>query len=444
MYYSNYNQSPNEQQPIEAPSFHVHDEPPKPKKNHLGAKITAACLACALVGGLAGGGVMLATGGLGSGGNTADGGSATTLYQVDRENTAVNVSNVTGGEAMTISEIYAANVNSTVGITTELVTTNFWGQPVASAAAGSGFVISSDGYIVTNYHVIEGANSIQVTFYDGTTYDATLVGGEEDSDIAVLKIDATGLTPVTLGDSDALTVGEQVVAIGNPLGELTFTLTSGYVSALNRPITMSSGTVMNMIQTDTAINSGNSGGPLFNIYGEVVGITSAKLSNSTNSSEATIEGLGFAIPISDVKSMITDIIENGYVTGKAYMGITPAEVSDEAVERYGISDGVYVDGVTQGSAADKAGLQEGDIITALGDTTITSYSDLKLALRSYRAGDSVSVTVDRNGQTVTLNITFDEVPADNDTAQPQSQQQQQQQQGQGGSYWPFSGTNPFQ
>ena len=442
MYYSNYNQSPEEQQPIEAPSFHVHNDSPKAKKNHLGAKITAACLACALVGGLAGGGVMLATGGQGSAGDTADAGSATTLYQVDRENTAVNVSNVAGGEAMTISEIYAANVNSTVGITTELVTTNFWGQPVASAAAGSGFVISADGYIVTNYHVIEGANSIQVTFYDGTTYDATLVGGEEDSDIAVLKIDATGLTPVTLGDSDALTVGEQVVAIGNPLGELTFTLTSGYVSALNRPITMSSGTVMNMIQTDTAINSGNSGGPLFNIYGEVVGITSAKLSNSTNSSEATIEGLGFAIPISDVKSMITDIIENGYVTGKAYMGITPAEVSDEAVERYGISDGVYVDGVTQGSAADKAGLQEGDIITALGDTPITSYSDLKLALRSYRAGDSVSVTVDRNGQTVTLNITFDEVPSDNDTAQPQSQQQQQQ--SQGGNYWPFGGMTPFQ
>lgn len=441
MYYSNYNQPSEDQQPIEAPSFHVHEDPPKPKKNRMGVKITAACLACALVGGLAGGGVMLATGGMrGAGGDSTAAGSATTIYESDRDNAAVNVSKVTGDTPMTISEIYAANVNSTVGITTELVTTNFWGQPVSGAAAGSGFVISADGYIVTNYHVIDGAQSIQVAFYDGSTYDAKLVGGEEDSDIAVLKIDATGLTPVTLGDSDALTVGEQVAAIGNPLGELTFTLTSGYVSALNRPLTMSSGTVMNMIQTDTAINSGNSGGPLFNIYGEVVGITSAKLSNSTNSSEATIEGLGFAIPINDVKSMITDIIENGYVTGKAYMGITPAEVSDEAVERYGISDGVYVDAVTQGSAADKAGLKEGDIITALGDTTITSYSDLKLALRNYRAGETVSITVDRDGQTLNLDITFDEVPATEETAQPQSQQQVEQD----GGYWPFGGMTPFQ
>ena len=439
MYYSNYNQPPQEQ-PIEAPSYHVHDIPPAPKKNHLGAKVVAACLACALVGGLAGGGVMLATGGQ-SGSTAAGDGSATTIYEATHTPTAVDVSQVESGSPLTISQIYAANVNSTVGITTELVTTNYWGQPVSAAAAGSGFVISSDGYIVTNYHVIEGAESIKVAFYDGTTYDATLVGGEEESDLAVLKIDAEGLTPVTLGDSDALTVGEQVAAIGNPLGELTFTLTSGYVSALNRPITMSSGNVMNMIQTDTAINSGNSGGPLFNIYGEVVGITSAKLSNNNASSEASIEGLGFAIPINDVKDMITDIIENGYVTGKAYMGITPAEVSDEAVERYGISDGVYVNAVTEGSAADKAGLEQGDIITALGDKTITSYSELKLALRTYRAGDTVAVTVDRDGQTLTLNITFDEAPAATDTDQAQGQQQQQQQ---GGSGWPFSGMIPFQ
>lgn len=441
MYYSNYNQTPQDPNPIETTDFHVHDaaQPPKQKKKGLGVKIAAGCLACALVGGLAGGGVTYLVNGsqVGAAGGGASGGSATTIYEANRDTPTVNVSDVTGDTPLTISEIYAANVNSTVGITTELVTTNFWGQPVSAATAGSGFVISADGYIVTNYHVVEGAQSIQVAFYDGSTYDAQLVGGEADSDLAVLKIDATGLTPVTLGDSDALTVGEQVAAIGNPLGELTFTLTSGYVSALNRPLTMSNGNVMNMIQTDTAINNGNSGGPLFNIYGEVVGITSAKLSNNNSSStEATIEGLGFAIPINDVKGMITDIIENGYVTGKAFMGITPAEVSDEAVERYGISDGVYVDGVTDGSAAAKAGIQEGDIITALGDTTVTSYNDLRLALRNYRAGDSVAVTIDRDGQTLTVNITFDEAPADDSTT-AQAQSSSQPQQDQGGSYWPF-------
>ena len=439
MYHSNYNQPPQPEQPDGAPQFYVPSQPPRQKKRGLGVKIAAGCLACALVGGLAGGGATYFVGRLQD--NSPDsaaaaGGSATTLYEADRDNATVSVSEVTGGEALTISEIYAANVNSTVGITTELVTTNYWGQPVAAAAAGSGFVISADGYIVTNYHVIDGAQSIKVAFYDGSTYDAKLVGGEEDSDLAVLKIDATGLTPVTLGDSDALNVGEQVAAIGNPLGELTFTLTSGYVSALDRPLTMSSGNIMSMIQTDTAINNGNSGGPLFNIYGEVVGITTAKLSNNTNSSEATIEGLGFAIPINDVKGMITDIIENGYVTGKAFMGITPAEVSDEAVERYGISDGVYVDGVSDGSAADKAGIREGDIITALGDTAITSYNDLKLALREYRAGETASVTLDRDGQTLTVTITFDAVEEDT-TAQPQSSTQPQQ--GQGGFDWPFGG-----
>lgn len=439
MYYSNYNRNPDEHEPIEAPSFHVHDEePPKAKKKHLGAKITAACLACAIVGGLAGGGVMLAAGG-GTAGNT------TTINEGVHTPTAVSVNQVDSGKAMSISEIYAANVNATVGITTELVTTNFWGQQVAGAAAGSGFVITQDGYIVTNYHVIDGAQSIKVTFYDGSSYDAKLVGGEEDSDLAVLKIDATGLPHVTLGDSSALNVGEQVAAIGNPLGELTFTLTSGYVSALDRPLTMSSGTVMNMIQTDTAINNGNSGGPLFNIYGEVVGITSAKLSNNNSSSEATIEGLGFAIPINDVKSMITDIIENGRVTGKAYMGITPDEVSAEAVQRYGISKGVYVSAVSQGAAADKAGLRKGDIITGIDDKSITSYSDLKLALKAYRAGETATLSVDRNGEKLSLNITFDEIPATDEsgTAQTQPQQQEPQQQEQyGGGNWPF-GNFPF-
>ena len=209
---------------------------------------------------------------------------------------------------------------------------NIFGQTTTSAASGSGFVVTQDGYIVTNYHVIEEAAndssvSVEVAFANGDKYTAKLVGGEKDNDVAVLKIDATGLTPVTLGDSGKLVVGQSVYAIGNPLGELTFTFTGGYVSAKDRSVTMSDGTVMNMLQTDTAINSGNSGGPLFNEYGQVIGIVSAKLSSSSNS-EASVEGLGFAIPINDVKDMVTSIIEHGYVTGKPNVGILMKDVPD--------------------------------------------------------------------------------------------------------------------
>ena len=258
-------------------------------------------------------------------------------------------------------------------------------------------------------------------------------------------IEATGLTPVIIGDSDSLVVGEDVVAIGNPLGELTYTLTKGVVSAVNRSLTMSGGLVMNMIQTDTAINSGNSGGPLFNMYGQVIGITSAKLSNSSSSSDATIEGLGFAIPINDVWDMIQDIIENGRVTGKPYMGITPANVTESDAQKYGMSVGVYVNAVTPGSAAEKAGLVQGDIITAIDETAITSYSDLKTALKNYKAGDTATLTLDRNGKVDTVSITFDEYPTDEELEQQQAQQEaqeEQQQEEQQNSYynWPFGGS----
>ncbi len=435
MYYSNYNRSPDERDYIEAPSFRVHKEEPPKKKNHFAVKITAACLTCALVGGLAGGGIILAANG------QRLAGSSTTIYDATHTPTVLNVSNITSDKQLTLSEVYAANVGSTVGITTELVTTNSWGQQVAGgAAAGSGFVITQDGYIVTNYHVIKSAQSIKVSFVDGKTYNAVLVGGEEESDLAVIKIDATDLTPVKLGDSSALTVGEQVAAIGNPLGELTYTLTSGYVSALNRPITMENSVAMNMIQTDTAINNGNSGGPLFNLYGEVVGITSAKLSNQNSSASATIEGLGFAIPINDVKGMITDIIEHGYVTNKAFMGIVPSNVSEEAVQRYGISQGVYIESVEEGSAAEKAGIQQGDIITHVGETQITSYYELKIALRNYKAGDTAVLTLERSGSELQAEITFDEVPKTEET--PVQEPQQDTSYPNGGFYWPC-GFYPF-
>ncbi len=440
MYYNDYNRM-SDDTPIVANDFTVSDVEPaaqKRAKKHLGAKITALCLICALVGGAVGGAAVYMVPSITR--------NSTTIYEGTHTPVAVTMSSTQMDESMSGAQVYAANVGSTVGITTELVTTNLWGQKVKGAAAGSGFVITQDGYILTNYHVIDGASSIQVAFVDGTTYPATLVGGEEANDIAVLKIDATGLTPVTLGDSDNLVVGEQVCAIGNPLGELTFTYTSGSVSAKDRSITMSDGTIMNMIQTDTAINSGNSGGPLFNMFGQVIGITSAKYSSSGSSSSASIEGIGFAIPINDVKDMVTDIIEKGYVTGKPNVGIIMTDVSSEATLRYGIPSGVYIDAVLEGSCGEKAGLQVGDIITAINDTSITSANQLASAVKNYKAGDTVSFTIYRNQQTQTISVTLDENNTQREQAMAQLQEERQQsqqssqqtQQGSGSSSWPFN------
>ena len=431
--------------PIETTGRPVHEEPepPKPRKKK-GGKLVALCLVCAIVGGIAGGaGVAAATGSFSK--------DQSTIYEGTRPTTVVDVSNVTGKEPLTAPEIYATYVGSTVGITTEIVTTNGWGQPVSQAAAGSGFVITEDGYILTNYHVIEDADSIQVSFVDGTTYDATLVGGESENDIAVLKIDATGLTPVIIGDSDNVKVGEQVVAIGNPLGELTFSMTSGIVSAKDRSITMENGEVMNMIQTDTAINSGNSGGPLFDMYGQVIGITSAKLSGSSSSS-ATIEGLGFAIPINDIKEMVTDIMENGYVTGKPYMGITVSTVPESISERYGMSQGALVESVDESSCAAKAGLEKGDIITAMDGKTVISSAELVEAKKNYKAGDTVTLEVERNGEKLELTLTFDEDTPERRAAQEEAQAEQEQEEQQseqssgsssGSYFWPFGDLSPW-
>lgn len=438
MYYNDYNRPPEDRDPFETTRYRVGEPEPehKPGKKRLGVKIAAACLACALVGGLAGGGgALLLSGTLGGG--------STVVYEGTHPTTVVKMSHLDTSSIHTPAEIYAAYVGSVVGVNGN-VTTNYWGQTVRNAVAGSGFVISSDGYILTNYHVVDGVSDIKVTFQDGTSYDAVFVGGEEENDIAVLKIEATGLSPVVIGDSSKLHVGDPVMAIGNPLGELTFTLTDGLVSALDRPLTISNGVVINMLQTNTAINNGNSGGPLFNMYGEVIGITSAKLSNSS-SSEATIEGLGFAIPINDVKDMVTSIIEHGYVTGKPYLGVTLATVTESDHQRYGMALGVYVNSVEEGSAAQKAGLVQGDIITAIGDKAVAQISDLKTAMKAYQAGDTATFTLDRNGKTATADVTFDEaVPQPQVPQVVETQQPQQQQQQQGGSYgWPFGGMFPF-
>ena len=441
MYYSDYNRPPEDREPIiETDQFHVHDEePPKPKKKGGFGKIIAVGLCCAIIGGAVGGGGVWAASRLG---NTA------TIYEGSRPS-AVSLANVDGKTVLSAEEVYASNLESVVGVNGN-VTTNVWGQTVKNAVSGSGFVISSNdtsSYILTNYHVIDGVTDITVFFSDGKSYDATLVGGEEENDIAVLKIEQGGLRPVVLGDSDAINVGENVYAIGNPLGELTFTFTGGYVSSKDRAVTMSDGTVINMIQTDTAINSGNSGGPLFDKYGQVVGIVSAKLSSSGSSSEASVEGLGFAIPINDVKDMVTSIMENGYVTGKPNVGVLINAV-DESVQRYGVPAGVEIMAILDGSCAQKAGLQEGDIITAVGDTQVTSETQLQSAVKEYKAGDTVAFTIYRDGNTSTVNVTLDEDNQERQDAMDQlseeytQQQQSQSQSQQGGNYYynfPFGG-----
>ena len=336
-------------------------------------------------------------------GNSLFGKGSTTVYEGQRESSVIDVAEVDTGKLMTPAEVYAANVNSTVGITTS-VTTNFWGFQTTSAASGSGFILTGDGYVLTNYHVIESSNSISVTLYDGKSYDAVLIGYDESSDIAVLKIDAEGLTPVVLGDSDNLNVGDSVVAIGNPLGELTFSLTSGAVSALNREITLSNSVTMNLIQTDCAINSGNSGGALFNLYGEVIGITNAKYSGS--GSGASIDNIGFAIPINHVRGIVESIIENGYVA-KPYIGVAVSDVSEETMS-YGLPAGAAVKAVSEDSPAEKAGLQVNDIITAVNGKEISGRTGLSEAVSAASVGDTLTLTVYRQGNTISVDVTVGE------------------------------------
>ena len=336
-------------------------------------------------------------------GNSLFGKGSTTIYEGQRESSVIDVAKVDTGKLMTPAEVYAANVNSTVGITTS-VTTNFWGFQTTSAASGSGFILTGDGYVLTNYHVIESSSSISVTLYDGKSYDAVLIGYDESSDIAVLKIDAEGLTPVVLGDSDNLNVGDSVVAIGNPLGELTFSLTSGAVSALNREITLSNSVTMNLIQTDCAINSGNSGGALFNLYGEVIGITNAKYSGSGTG--ASIDNIGFAIPINHVRGIVESIIENGYVA-KPYIGVTVGDVSEETMG-YGLPAGAAVKAVSEDSPAEKAGLQVNDIITAVNGKEISGRTGLSEAVSAASVGDTLTLTVYRQGNTISVDVTVGE------------------------------------
>ena len=318
--------------------------------------------------------------------------------------------------ALTPAQVYSQCVNSVVAINCKGAAAGAFGQIMETASSGSGFVLSADGYIVTNYHVVEDSSYIEISMYDGTTYEAEYIGGNEANDIALIKVDAENLQAVTIGSSSELIVGDQVAAIGNPLGELASTLTVGYVSAKDRIVT-SEGTQINMLQTDAAINPGNSGGPLFNMYGEVVGITSAKYSGTTNSG-ATIEGIGFAIPTDDVMMMLEDLKNFGYITG-GYLGVTVSEVSEEAYQLYGLPQGVLIREVMPGSCSEKAGLRAQDIIIELGGYEVTNLNSLSRALNKCKAGEEVKVTVYRSGSEVELNVILDERPHEEAEPEPQ-------------------------
>ena len=348
-------------------------------------------------------------------------GNSSIVYEGDRENSVIDVQKIDTDKVMTPAEVYAKNVNSTVGITTS-ITTNYWGYTTTSAASGSGFFYTEDGYIVTNYHVIENSSSISVSLYDGTSLDAKLVGFDASNDVAVLKVEGTGFVPVILGDSDNMNVGDSVLAIGNPLGELTFSLTAGAVSALDREVTFSDGITMNLIQTDCAINSGNSGGALFNLYGEVVGITNAKYSGNS-SSGASIDNIGFAIPMNHARGIVDSIIENGYVV-KPYIGVTIIDVSAES-QGYGLPSGASVQDIVADSPAEAAGLQKNDIITHVDDEKIDSSSALKSVISKSKPGDELELTVWRKGETIEIKITVGEQKSD-DVVQPESGNQGQQ------------------
>ena len=287
------------------------------------------------------------------------------------------------------------------------------GSAQETTGAGSGVIITSDGYIVTCNHVVDGASSIKVTLNDDTQYDATLVGTDERNDLAIIKIEASGLTPATLGDSDMLTVGEDVIAIGNHLGELRGTATGGMISALNREVNVQ-GTEMALLQHDAAVSPGSSGGGLFNSSGSLIGIVNAKASSSN------AEGLGFAIPVNSVKQIIDDLINYGYVKGRAYLGVYTQNVTLHS-DRGGWggyfggsgTSCVQIAQVMAGGAADQAGMQANDLILAVDGTEITSNDKLSSVIGAYNAGDSATITIQRNGKQMELTVTFGEYTPDN-------------------------------
>ena len=389
-------------------------QPPKKKKKFNGKRVARSAVALVLAAamGFAGGFVGAKFGGSGK----------VVIQQVAPSSTADSApgsdSSITAasssGSSLTTEQVADLVSPSVVVITTEQVVYSQWswyGQNQVESGAGSGVIISSDGYILTCAHVVDGASNITVTIND-KDYTATLVGEDTTSDIAVIKIDADGLTPATVGNSDSLKVGQNVMAVGNPLGELGGTVTGGMISALNRSVTIqgtNSTNTMSLIQMDASVSPGNSGGGLFNMNGELVGIVNAK------SSSSDAEGLGFAIPINDAIKVAQELLENGYVTGRPYLGITYLAVTDaQTAQQLGVNAyGVYIVDVTKGGPADQAGLKAGDRIVSVDGSEIAAKDDLGTLMQNHSAGDTLSITVARDGQMQTVNVTLGEKTASN-------------------------------
>jgi len=323
--------------------------------------------------------------------------------QASSSNNTSTISNVENG-ALTISQINKKVGPSVVFIGVEITSSNMFGQQGTESGSGSGIILSADGYILTNYHVIDGAKNITVKTLDEKSYPAKVVGKDSRTDLAIIKIDATGLTPATLGDSTGVEVGDLAVAIGNPLGTLDGTLTVGVISALDRSVTIDNVT-MNLMQTDAAVNPGNSGGALANKFGEVIGIVNAK------TSAVGIEGLGYAIPINDAKAVVDDLMKKGYVTGRLKIGITTKDITSD-LKDYGLPVGIYVSAVESGSAAEKAGIQVKDIIIGVDGKEVTTSAALSAIKESHKVGDSIKILINRNGKEITVTLVFEqEVPA---------------------------------
>ena len=315
---------------------------------------------------------------------------------IDLQKCPQGVDNVPAEGALSLQEIYSRNIDSVVSITSA-------GQSATST--GTGVILTEDGYIVTNCHVVENGISVSAQLTDGRTLPAMLVGADSVSDLAVLHVDATGLTPAQFGDSGSLRVGDTVVAIGDPLGvQLRGTMTNGIISAINRDLTVGDRT-MTLIQTNAALNNGNSGGPLINCYGQVIGINTVKMSSYYTAS-ATVEGLGFAIPISVAKPIIDELIENGYVAGRPAIGISGDSLPTYYRAYYRLPDGVYVTSVNDGSDAKAKGIREGDIVTAINGEVISSIDDLNTIKNQYAAGDEVTLTIYRSGAYYEVTVTL--------------------------------------
>ena len=416
----------------------------KPKKKHTGLKVAAFVLAMVLV---SGGSIGVYEGIRSSNADNSSSivasndssaaesstGDSSSSKMSDSSQSWIQLASTNGSRA--VADIVKKVTPSVVGVQSTFSSSNgsnnnpmngyggFFGYgsqgnngSQGMTGVGTGIIMSKDGYIVTNAHVIYDdeygygeASSVQIQMSDEeTTYDARIVAYDKEADIAVLKIDADNLTPAEFGDSSSCEVGEMVVAIGNPLGlQFQNTVTCGIISALDRKVTINDNT-MTLIHTDTAINNGNSGGPLINSSGQVIGINSAKMS-STYSGEATVEGIGFAIPMSEAKSIVDDLINYGYVTGRPQLGISCQDVTEAVSQAYNIPVGAYIFSVTAGGAADQAGLQPGDVITGIQDQTISTTEELNAVKNQYKAGDTITLTYVRAGETKKVDVTLAEV-----------------------------------